>query len=111
MKADPAPATEAAATPAATAPAAATPAPEASTPASTPAPTATPANSCGSHQAGVGTAADGCDYSPNPHNVTKGWGRVYNNSNATTNATYALHQNPCNEHQENAMDCSFSPTI
>ena len=101
MKADPAPATDAAATPAATPDAAATPAPTG---------VVTPSATCGSHQAGVGTAADGCDYSPNPHNVTKAWSKTYM-SNATTNATYALHQSPCNEHQENAMDCSFSPTI
>jgi hypothetical protein len=49
-------------------------------------------------------------------NFTKAaWDRTYEN-NATTNATYALMQvqadpKNCANHQNNAMDCSFSPKL
>ena len=93
------------ATPAASAPSAATT-------------SANPDIPCSSHQASVGTQADGCDYTPDLSNFKKpDYSKVYV-SGAKTNATYAAQisnpvtpDEPCVEHQNNAMDCSFSPKI
>ena len=99
--------------------------PAAETPAATPAPaeaTATASSTvanpdipCSSHQASVGSEADACDYTPDLSGFKKAaYNRVYMN-NSTTNATYAAQisspNTPCTEHQDNAMDCSFSPSI
>jgi len=56
-----------------------------------------------------GTSVDDCNYTPAKSNITLAWDKTYFN-NATTNATYALTQD-CEEHQDNAMKCSFSPLI
>ena len=57
-----------------------------------------------------GTGVDDCSYKPAASNVSHDYDKTYFN-NATTNATYALSQDNCNEHQDNAMKCSFSPLI
>jgi hypothetical protein len=58
-----------------------------------------------------GTGLDDCNYTPAKSNVTLAWDKTYV-SGDKTNATYALSQKKdCNEHQDNAMDCSFSPLI
>lgn len=63
---------------------------EAAPAASSPAPTANPSIPCSSHQAGVGTAADACDYTPDLSKFKKAaYNRTYV-SNSTTNATYAV---------------------
>lgn len=73
----------------AAAPAAEAAAPAASAGGSASVATTNPSIPCSSHQAGVGTAADSCDYTPAPSNFTKAYGKTYV-SGAKTNATYAL---------------------